>query len=101
MVWGGSATVEPLYYGIDSSCVNEYSTNGDNIAEESNTSTSSSSSNNNDIAGGGSDNGINSTNRFNQETTEATSLYNNDNLSDSETDPVVKKNKKKPYSQIN
>ena len=35
MVWGGFAAVEPLNSGIDSSCVNEYSTNGDNIAEES------------------------------------------------------------------
>ena len=35
MVWGGFAVVEPLNSGIDSSCVNECSTNGDNIAEES------------------------------------------------------------------
>ena len=41
LVWGGSVAVESLNYGIDSSCVNEYSTNGDNIADESNTSTSS------------------------------------------------------------
>ena len=92
MVWGGYSAVEPLNCGTDSSCVNEYSTNKDNIADESNTSTSSSSNNNNDIAGGSpSDSVINSTNRFNQETTEATSLYNDNNLSDPETDPVVKK----------
>ena len=102
LVWGESAGVEPLNYGIDSSCVNEYSTNGENIANESNASTSSSSSSKNDIAGGSSTgSGINSTDRFNQETTEATSLYNSNNLNDSETDPVVKKNKKKPYSEIN
>ena len=81
-------------YGIDSSCVNEYSTNVDNIAAENNTSTgsSSSSSNSNGIIGGGSSGiGINITNRFNQDTREATSLYNNDNSSDSETDTAVKK----------
>ena len=85
-------------YGIDSSCVNEYSTNVDNIADENNTSTGS-SSNSNDIIGGGSSGiGINISNRFNQDTREATSLYINDNSSDSETDTAVKK---KPYSQIN
>ena len=91
MVWDGSAAVEPLNHGTDSSCVNEYSTNGDNIADESNTSTSSSSSSNNYICAGegSSGSGTNNTNRFNQETTEATSLCNNSNLSDSETDPVV------------
>ena len=94
---GGSAAVEPLNYGNDSSCVNEYSTNWDNITDESNTSTSSSSSGNNDIVGGGSSgSGINSTNRFNQEITEATSIYNNNNLSDSETDPVIKEIKRNP-----
>ena len=93
----GSAAVEPLNYENDSSCVNEYSTNGDNITDESNTSTSSSSSGNNDIVGGGSSgSGINSTNRFNQEITEATSIYNNNNLSDSETDPVIKEIKRNP-----
>ena len=40
MIWAGSAVAEPLKYGIDSSYVNEYSTDGDNIADESNTSTS-------------------------------------------------------------
>ena len=101
LIWGGSAAVEPLNYGTDSSCVNEYSTNGENIANESNTSTSSSSSSSNDIAGGSSTgNGINSTSRFNQETTEATSLYNNNNLSDSETDPVVKKIKRNPIPKL-
>ena len=101
LIWGGSAAVELLNYGIDSSCVNEYSTNGENIANESNTSTSSSSSSSNDIVGGSSTgSGINSTGRFNQETTEATSLYNNDNLSDSETDPVVKKIKINPIPKL-
>ena len=52
LVWGGSAAVEPLNYGINSSCVNEYSANEDNIVDERNTSTSSSSSNNSDIADG-------------------------------------------------
>ena len=94
---GGSAAVQPLNYGNGSSCVNEYSTNWDNITDESNTSTSSSSSGNNDIVGGGSSgSGINSTNRFNQEITEATSIYNNNNLSDSETDPVIKEIKRNP-----
>ena len=80
--------------------VNEYSTNGENIANES-TSTSSSSSSSHDIAGGSSTgSGINSTGRFNQETTEATSLYNNNNLSDSETDPVVKKIKRNPIPKL-
>ena len=98
LIWGGSAAVEPLNYGIDSSWVNEYSTNGENIANESNTSTSSSSS---DIGGGSSTGtGINGTGRFNQETTEATSLYNNNNLSDSETDPVVKKIKRNPIPKL-
>ena len=101
LIWGGSAAVEPLNYGIDSCSVNEYSTNGENIANESNTSTSSSSSSSNDIAGGSSTgSGINSNGRFNQETAEATSLYNNNNLSDSETDPVVKKIKKKPIPKL-
>ena len=101
LVWVGSAAVEPLNYGIDSSCVNEYSANGDNIADESNTSTSSSGSNNNGIAGGGSSgSGINSTNRFNQKTTEATSLYNNDKLSDSETDSAVRKIKRTPIPKL-
>ena len=101
LIWGGSAAVEPLNYGIDSSSVNEYSTNGENIANESNTSTSSSSSSSNDIAGGSSTgSGINSNGRFNQETTEATSLYNNNNLSDSETDPVVKKIKRNPIPKL-
>ena len=101
LAWGGSAAVEPLNYGIHSNCVNQYSTNGDSIADESNTSTSSSSNNNNDIAGGGSSgSGINSTNRFNQKTTEATSLYSNDNLGDSETDPVVKKTKRNPIHKL-
>ena len=40
MIWAGSAVAEPLKYGIDSSYVNEYSTDGDNVADESNTSTS-------------------------------------------------------------
>ena len=101
LVWGGSAAVEPLNYRIDSSCVTEYSTNGENIANESNTSTSSRSSSNNDIASGSSTgNGINSTDRFNQETTEATFLYNNNKLSDSETDPVVKKIKRNPIPKL-
>ena len=101
LIWGGSAAVEPLNYGIDSSCVNEYSTNGENIANESNTSTSSSSSSSNDIVGGSSTgSGINSTGRFNQETTEATSLHNNNDLSDSETDPVVKKIKRNPIPKL-
>ena len=100
-MWGRSAAVEPLNYGIDSSCVNEYSTNGKNITNESSTSTISSSSSSNDIAGGSSTgSGINSTGRFYQETTEATSLYNNNNLSDSETDPVVKKIKRNPISKL-
>ena len=38
LIWAGSAVVEPLKYGIDSSYVSEYS--GDNAADESNTSTS-------------------------------------------------------------
>ena len=38
LIWAGSAVVEPLKYGTDSSYVNEYS--GDNVADESNTSTS-------------------------------------------------------------
>ena len=69
----------------------EYSTSEDDTADESNTVI---------VVGGSSGSGINSTNIFNQATTETVSLYNN-NLSDSETVPVVKKNKKKPYSQIN
>ena len=101
LIWDGSAAVEPLNYGIDSRCVNEYSTNGENIANESNTSTSSSSSSSNDIASGSSTgSGINITGRFNQETTEATFLYNNNNLSDSETDPVVKKIKLNPIPKL-
>ena len=60
------------------------------MADESNTITSSSSSNNKDIStgGGSSGSGINSTYSFNQE---ATSLYNDSNLSHSKTNPVVKK----------
>ena len=71
-------------------CVNKYSTNRHNIADESNTIASSSSSNNKDICtgGGSSGSGINITYRFNQETT---SLYNDSNLSHSKTNPVVKK----------
>ena len=89
----GSTAVKPLNNGIDSSCVNEHSTNGDNIHDDSNISTSiSSSTSNNDIAGASSSgSGINSTNKFNLETIEATSLHNNNNINDSETDPIVKK----------
>ena len=92
-VLSGSTAVKPLNNGIDSSCVNEHSTNGDNIHDDSNISTSiSSSTSNNDIAGASSSgSGINSTNKFNLETMETTSLHNNNNINDSETDPIVKK----------
>ena len=89
----GSTAVKPLNNGIDSSCVNEHSTNGDNIHDDSNISTSiRSSTSNNDIAGANSSgSGINNTKKFNLETMETTSLYNNNNINDSETDPIVKK----------
>ena len=91
LVWSRSGTIEPINYGIYSSCVNEYSTNGGNIADESNTSTSSSSSINKDIADeGSSGSGINSTNRSNRETAEII----NKTLSNPETDLVIKKTKK-------
>ena len=47
LIYGGFETVEPINYGIDSSCVNEYSANEDNFADKGNTSTSNSSSSSN------------------------------------------------------
>ena len=92
LIYGGFETVEPINYGIDSSCANEYSANEDNFADKGNTSTSNSSSCSNYIAGGGpSDSWINSTNRSIKEATDRVSLCNNNNLSDPETDPVLMK----------
>ena len=93
LIYGGFERVEPTNYGIESSCVNEYSANEDNFADKGNTSTSnSSSSSSNYIAGGGpSGSWINSTSRSIKETTDRVSLCNNNNLSDPETDPVLMK----------